>query len=151
MTNTDHTPLPWDVVEATENHGPYIVTAFGTTVCDLYAMTDPSSPYSIINGIKKPKPVLFTDAEANAALIVAAVNSYTDMLAALRNVNKLISEAAMTGFNCKDGDWAERLFASQWDTSEAIRKAEGRKLLSPDEAFADASSLPSTQSTIQGN
>jgi len=48
------------------------------------------------------------------------------MLAALKNVNKLISEAAMTGFNCHDGDWAERLFASQQVTSAAIRKAEGR-------------------------
>jgi len=33
-----------------------------------------------------------------------------DLLSALLSVNKLISEAAMTGFNCKDGDWPERLF-----------------------------------------
>lgn len=46
-----------------------------------------------------------------------------DMLAALRNVNKIISEAAMTGFNCKDGDWPERLFESQQMTSAAIKKA----------------------------
>lgn len=56
---------------------------------------------------------------ANGRLIVAA----PDMLAALRNVNKLISEAAMVGFNWKDGDWADRLFASQQVTSAAIRKA----------------------------
>lgn len=56
---------------------------------------------------------------ANAQLISAA----PDMLAALRNVQKLISEAAMTGFNWKDGDWADRLFFSQQVTSEAIRKA----------------------------
>lgn len=47
----------------------------------------------------------------------------SDMLAALRNVQKIISEAAMTGFNCKDGDWPERLFDSQQVTSAAIKKA----------------------------
>lgn len=48
-----------------------------------------------------------------------------DMLDALRNVQKIISEAAMTGFNWKDGDWADRLFFSQQKTSGAIRKATG--------------------------
>lgn len=48
-----------------------------------------------------------------------------DMQAALLNVQKLISEAAMTGFNWKDGDWAERLFASQQVTSSALAKARG--------------------------
>jgi len=46
-----------------------------------------------------------------------------DMFAALRNVQKLITEAAMTGFNYKDGDWPERLFLSQQVTSAAIEKA----------------------------
>lgn len=57
--------------------------------------------------------------EANARLMAAA----PEMLAALKAVNKLISEAAMTGFNCHDGDWAERLFFSQQATHAAIRKA----------------------------
>ena len=57
--------------------------------------------------------------DANRRLIAAA----PDMLTALCNVQKLISEAAMTGFNCKDGDWAERLFFSQQMTSTAIEKA----------------------------
>jgi hypothetical protein len=39
---------------------------------------------------------------------------------ALRNVQKIISEAALTGFNHKDGDWADRLFASQQKTSAAL-------------------------------
>jgi len=46
-----------------------------------------------------------------------------DMLDALINVRRIISEAAMTGFNCKDGDWPERLFHSQQITSAAIKKA----------------------------
>jgi hypothetical protein len=53
------------------------------------------------------------------SLIAAA----PEMLAALLNVRKLISEAAMTGFNWQDGDWAERLFVSQQVTSAAIAKA----------------------------
>lgn len=45
-----------------------------------------------------------------------------ELLGALRNVQKLISEAAMTGFNYKSSDWPERLFASQQTTSAAISK-----------------------------
>lgn len=59
---------------------------------------------------------------ANARLIASA----PDLLDALLNVRKLISEAAMTGFNWKDGDWADRLFFSQQKTSAAIDKAKGR-------------------------
>jgi hypothetical protein len=43
--------------------------------------------------------------------------------AALRNVQGIISEAAMTGFNCKDGDWPDRLFSSQQMTSRALKPA----------------------------
>lgn len=57
------------------------------------------------------------------------ITATPDMLAALQNVNKLISEAAMTGFNCKDGDWAERLFASQQQTHAAIRAGIGKPLI----------------------
>jgi len=48
------------------------------------------------------------------------------MLAALLNVRALISEGAAVGFNCMEGDWAERLFHSQQQTSAAIREAGGR-------------------------
>lgn len=58
-------------------------------------------------------------AEAYAALIAAAPKMY-DALAA---VNRLIAEAAMTGFNCHDGDWAQRLYDSQQETSTALREA----------------------------
>jgi hypothetical protein len=59
---------------------------------------------------------------ANARLIAAA----PEMFEALLAVNKLIAEGALTGFNCKDGDWAERLFTSQQDTSRALAKAKGK-------------------------
>ena len=58
---------------------------------------------------------------ADARLIASA----PEMLAALELVRSIISEAALTGFNCKDGDWAERLFASQHVTFEAVKKAGG--------------------------
>lgn len=56
-----------------------------------------------------------------------------EVLAALKAVNKIIAEAAMTGFNWKDGDWSERLFRSQQATSRAIKNAEpARAILSSD-------------------
>lgn len=60
-------------------------------------------------------------AVATARLIAAA----PDLLDALLNVRKLISEAAATGFNYKDGDWPGRLYFSQQKTSAAIEKANG--------------------------
>jgi len=81
-----------------------------------------SNPYALAvcnGGDSKPIAFQHDEADANARLISAA----PDMLAALTKVNKLISEAAMTGFNWRDGDWPEKLFASQQATSRAIAKA----------------------------
>jgi hypothetical protein len=39
---------------------------------------------------------------------------------ALVHVRKIIVEAAEAGFNCHDGDWADRLFASQAMTHSAL-------------------------------
>jgi len=46
-----------------------------------------------------------------------------EMLAALEHVRSIIKDAALTGFNHADGDWAERLFASQQVTAAALAKA----------------------------
>lgn len=43
------------------------------------------------------------------------------MEAALKQIHGLVCEAAMVGFNCADGDWAERMFLSQADSIAAIR------------------------------
>lgn len=59
---------------------------------------------------------------ANAHLIAAA----PDLLAALLSVRQIIVDGAMTGFNPKDGDWAERLYLSQAKSYAAIARAEGR-------------------------
>jgi hypothetical protein len=53
------------------------------------------------------------------------------LLAALLNVRKIISEAALTGFNCNDGDWVDRLFFSQQKTSAAIARATNKAPGSP--------------------
>ena len=44
---------------------------------------------------------------------------------ALADVHALICEGAETGFNPLTGDWAERLFASNAKTSDALRSAGG--------------------------
>lgn len=62
---------------------------------------------------------LRAEQRANIALICAA----PDLLEALIKVRAIIVDAAMTGFNCHEGDWAERLFASQADSAAAVRKA----------------------------
>lgn len=40
---------------------------------------------------------------------------------ALELVRSIVRDGAMTGFNCNDGDWAERLFASQAVTYDALQ------------------------------
>jgi hypothetical protein len=104
--NLQHTPGPWTIEEYGDDETPTLVIHKDSEsrVCFMATPGSHGDPAKI---------------EANARLIVAA----PDMLAALRNVNKLISEAAMTGFNCKDGDWADKLFFSQQMTSDAIAKA----------------------------
>lgn len=59
--------------------------------------------------------------DADGHLMTAA----PDLLAALQHVRKLIVEGAMTGFNYKDGDWAEKLFNSQALSHAAVSKALG--------------------------
>lgn len=59
--------------------------------------------------------------KANGRVAAAA----PELLSGLELVRSIIAEAAMTGFNCHDGDWAERLFASQAITFDAVKKAGG--------------------------
>lgn len=74
----EHTPTPWELIEATEHHGAYIVNSWGRTVCDLYAMSNPMAA-SVRNG-GNSFPVHFDDMAANAAFIVKAVNMHQELL-----------------------------------------------------------------------
>ena len=112
--SSGHTPGPWTASVAVRNHGGWKdPTQHVQILADQILIADFDTAF-----VEYPDD---PENEANARLIAAA----PDMLAALRNVQKIISEAALTGFNWKDGDWAERLFASQQVTSAAIRSAIG--------------------------
>lgn len=75
--------LPFELIEATEHHGPYITNSFGGTVCDFYTMSNPQAA-SVRNG-GTSKPVLFHDADENAAFVTKAANSHDDLVAALKD------------------------------------------------------------------
>ena len=73
-----HTPGPWDYVPANEHHGPYVTTDYGTTVADLYVL---SEPVVWSSETRKPIPFMGEMAEANARLIAAAPTMF-DYIAA---------------------------------------------------------------------
>ena len=81
MTPEQHSPLPWEHVAATDNHGAYIVNCYGGDVCDLYTMSNPGA-FAVCNG-GDSRPVPFTDMDANARLIVKAVNHHDELVRAL--------------------------------------------------------------------
>jgi hypothetical protein len=83
-------PLPYEIVEATEHHGPYICNSYGTTVCDFYFMTDPSA-FSVRNG-GASRPIPFTDAAEHAAFLVKAANAHDALVDALEAARKRIAE-----------------------------------------------------------
>jgi hypothetical protein len=80
----NHSMLPWEVVEANEHHGAYIVPAYGGDVCDLYAMSNPTAA-SVRNG-GNSHPVHFDNSAENAKLIVKAVNAHDALVAALQDI-----------------------------------------------------------------
>lgn len=62
---------------------------------------------------------------------IGTVGASGEMLAALKHVRSIVADGAATGFNWKDGDWAERLYASQQMTSTAVQKAEAALSAAP--------------------
>lgn len=74
---------------------------------------------SIIPATKGGEAASATEVDPHTAAFFGEDPAW-DVAKALRNVQKLISEGAATGFNYADGDWAERLYASQQQTSRAL-------------------------------
>lgn len=106
---TKHTPGPWAWRwKSGSLHQVGTDRPFGATVL--------APTYSYDEGVG------IEVSDADDSLIAAA----PDLLEALLSVRSLISEAAATGFNYKDGDWPERLYFSQQKTSAAIEKARGK-------------------------
>ena len=81
----------------------------------------PYEEYWVTNDHYDAGPARIVMKEADARLIAAAPELYE----ALERTNGLVAEAAMTGFNFHDGNWAERLFENQATISNALRKARG--------------------------
>ena len=51
-----------------------------------------------------------------------------EALVTLMQTRSLVSEAAQTGFNYKDGDWAQRLYENQGKLSAMISKIKRERL-----------------------
>ena len=92
---TEHTPTPWELIEATEHHGAYVVNSWGRTVCDLYAMSNPMAE-SVRNG-GTSFPVPFDDMAANAELIVKAVNNHDALVKVLEACERIVADRAAGG------------------------------------------------------
>ena len=102
-----HTPTPWQYDQANSDKSFWIVTDKKTWLPRIAHVPN-------YEGMPN---------EANAAFIVKAVNNHEKLVEALRLVRGIIVEASAVGFNYKDGDWAERLYASQGDTANALKDA----------------------------
>jgi hypothetical protein len=80
--------------------------------------------YKIANVLTPTHPgVSSKEAEetrANAALIVTSPR----LLACIKDIRIIISDGAQLGFNCKEGDWADRLFKSQGVSYKIVADAE---------------------------
>lgn len=87
------TPGPWSYVPGTENHGPYVTSQFGNTLCDCYVMSEPGWPSRADGGTSRPIPFMAEMADANACVMAAA----QDMLKALKNVVDTITVQTASG------------------------------------------------------
>lgn len=85
-----HTPGPWQVVEATEHHGFYVVSDYGQTICDLYAMSRPDCLSTANGGPSKPLPFMHEMDGPNAHLIAAAPDLLAALVAAKEAVRQLL-------------------------------------------------------------
>lgn len=118
-------PTPWELVEANEHHGAYIVNAYGADVCDCYAMSNPMAA-SVRNG-GNSFPVPFTNADANAAFIVKAVNNHDALVSALTDalceLTACATQLAARGLKGREGDSVSRAQIAAREALAAVRES----------------------------
>jgi hypothetical protein len=113
---SERTSGPWkwhSCVEDLHGNGPIQIGS-------IYAEPTIGHAYSVAVA---PKYQTEARWKADAAAIVKWENSHDALVSALEHVRSIIADGAMTGFNHKDGDWANHLFFSQQITSAALEKA----------------------------
>ena len=69
---TPWTEGPWEYVPSNENHGAYVVSLFGSDICDCYTMSNPSALSVRNGGDSRPIHFMGEQADANARLMAAA-------------------------------------------------------------------------------
>jgi hypothetical protein len=89
--------IPWDYVRSTENHGPYITSRYGRTICNFYFMS--TGPF----GTQALNPIhhMFDLADDHAAYAVRAVNAHGALVEALKKIDAYWTEDFPEG---PDGD-----------------------------------------------
>lgn len=107
-----------------------------------FANFQPNSGYSEVEADKAAQAV-FGCLSASPAPAAGGLEAVREAKTALDLVRGIIVEAAMTGFNCHDGDWAERLYASQADTCAAVKVCDAA-LTPPAETQGAMSPAPAT-------
>jgi hypothetical protein len=119
MEKKNHTPLPW-------------VKDFGGTIGHIksIALHEKGFTPTVCQYDKNSKASSISDkeAQANAELIVTAVNSYLPMLEALKsNHEKLLWCYDIISHNCPKKEWLTDLRTEMYNTLQAIALAENNE------------------------
>lgn len=129
--------------EAKATEGPWFIrprpTDDGLSVIEdgrsdgLFPIAGETLEIELIVAMRNALPRLLDEIERLAAALTASraegerlAEDCARKEAAILLVRSIITDGAIVGFNPLDGDWADRLFASQHNTREAL-SPEGRK------------------------
>lgn len=111
MSESKHTPGPWEYVPSSEHHGPYVAGPFGGDICDCYTMSQPQLPSTLNGGPSRPIHFQAEMADANARLIAAA----PDLYEALKEARETIRELVTARWSEAEGtpkDWTRQIDAA---------------------------------------
>ena len=102
----------WDLVAATEHHGPYVVGPVGD-ICDFYTMFNPSLPSTRNGGQSHPVPFYYADenaafvALANPSTILELIESHAALRDVVANLHTALTEdfSLINGGDSDDVAW----------------------------------------------